>query len=480
MGVFILVHYNPSVLEAFNSIEHIMRDVNNGWLVRYLHSNTASAFFFLVYLHMGRGLYYGSYRSPRTLTWTIGTIIFLIMIVTGFLGLSKSPKWFNNFLFNNINTGLGLQKFYEIKIYKELSEASASASRLRTVYPSRLRTVYPSASASAFASAFAYPSASRLPTPSLFILEVKRRQFSTCSRFINISKNSSLCEGNKEANNEKKSKGNREASKNKESVNYSKEVTLFLEDKKLNSSFIYEDLGNSAVKSKIYREVKNLAGVYLILNKFTGDYYIGSASTNRFYSRFSKHLVNKSGSKIVKAAVNKYKIHNFAFILLEILLPYGVIVTKENNKYLLDLEDFYLKSLLPNYNILTEAGNSFGYKHTEITRINMVKNYSEERRAIIGNLNRGKVFTDEERKINSLAALSLNKGVYSEEALANMKKKSKSITVYNFNGTVYGQFSSIKEGANALHCSISTIDRALRTPKQILRRRWIVKHSYLS
>jgi len=85
-GVTLAMHYNPSVLEAFNSVEHIMRDVNNGWLIRYLHSNTASAFFFIVYLHMGRGLYYGSYRAPRTLVWTLGVVIFLIMIITGFLG----------------------------------------------------------------------------------------------------------------------------------------------------------------------------------------------------------------------------------------------------------------------------------------------------------------------------------------------------------------------------------------------------------
>jgi len=85
-GITLAMHYNPSVSEAFNSVEHIMRDVNNGWLVRYLHSNTASAFFFLVYLHIGRGIYYGSYRAPRTLVWIIGTAIFLVMIITGFLG----------------------------------------------------------------------------------------------------------------------------------------------------------------------------------------------------------------------------------------------------------------------------------------------------------------------------------------------------------------------------------------------------------
>ena len=85
-GVTLAMHYNPSVLEAFNSVEHIMRDVNNGWLLRYLHSNTASAFFFLVYCHIGRNLYYGSYRAPRTMVYTIGIAIFLCMIVTAFLG----------------------------------------------------------------------------------------------------------------------------------------------------------------------------------------------------------------------------------------------------------------------------------------------------------------------------------------------------------------------------------------------------------
>lgn len=85
-GITLAMHYNPSVLEAFNSVEHIMRDVENGWLIRYLHSNTASAFFFLVYLHIGRGLYYGSYRAPRTMAWVIGTIILILMIGTGFLG----------------------------------------------------------------------------------------------------------------------------------------------------------------------------------------------------------------------------------------------------------------------------------------------------------------------------------------------------------------------------------------------------------
>nr|YP_009240542.1 cytochrome b [Pyronema omphalodes]AMO66514.1 cytochrome b [Pyronema omphalodes] len=96
-GVTLAMHYNPSVLEAFNSVEHIMRDVNNGWLIRYIHSNTASAFFFIVYLHIGRGLYYGSYQNPRTLVWSIGVVIFILMMATAFLGFFKrSPKMLSN------------------------------------------------------------------------------------------------------------------------------------------------------------------------------------------------------------------------------------------------------------------------------------------------------------------------------------------------------------------------------------------------
>ena len=85
-GVTLAMHYNPSVLEAFNSVEHIMRDVNNGWLIRYTHANVASFFFIFVYMHIARGMYYGSYKSPRVLVWTIGTIILILMMAIGFLG----------------------------------------------------------------------------------------------------------------------------------------------------------------------------------------------------------------------------------------------------------------------------------------------------------------------------------------------------------------------------------------------------------
>ena len=79
-GAFLAMHYTPNVDFAFNSVEHIMRDVNNGWLIRYTHANVASFFFIFVYMHIGRGLYYGSYKSPRVLVWSIGVVILVLMM----------------------------------------------------------------------------------------------------------------------------------------------------------------------------------------------------------------------------------------------------------------------------------------------------------------------------------------------------------------------------------------------------------------
>lgn len=372
-GVTLAMHYNPSVLEAFNSVEHIMRDVSNGWLIRYLHANTASAFFFLVYLHIGRGIYYGSYRAPRTLTWAIGTIIFIALVVTAFLGLLEySPKW------------------YEYINYYDDS-------------------------------------------------------------YLGMSFYSTVL------------------------INRSSYIKEFLKEKNLNPVFIYENICDQEIQRYIKKNSENISGIYLILNKITGDYYVGSASTNKIYSRFYRHLINFTGSKIVKLAVKKYGLANFAFIILE-LFPEEVNV--KNNKQLLDLEDFYLKTLLPNYNILTEAGSSFGYKHTEVTRIQMKTNYSEERRTAIGNLNRGKHLSEDTKdKMKEKALARTKPRVLSKELLDTMKKNSKGIVLYNIsNRTVYGEYDSILEASKNLNCNEKTIRRALKTESKILLRRWIVEY----
>jgi len=85
-GIVLAMHYTPHVDMAFKSVEIIMRDVNYGWLLRYAHANGAAMFFLAVYIHMFRGMYYGSYKEPREVLWILGVIIYLLMMATGFMG----------------------------------------------------------------------------------------------------------------------------------------------------------------------------------------------------------------------------------------------------------------------------------------------------------------------------------------------------------------------------------------------------------
>ena len=85
-GIVLAMHYYSTADGAFNSVEHIMRDVNAGWLLRYAHMNGASFFFIVVYIHIFRGLYYGSYKAPREILWILGVIIYGLMMATAFMG----------------------------------------------------------------------------------------------------------------------------------------------------------------------------------------------------------------------------------------------------------------------------------------------------------------------------------------------------------------------------------------------------------
>ncbi len=85
-GIVLAMHYSANTLVAFDSVEHIMRDVNNGWLMRYVHANGASMFFVVVYIHIFRGFFFSSYKAPREMIWLLGVTIFLLMMATGFMG----------------------------------------------------------------------------------------------------------------------------------------------------------------------------------------------------------------------------------------------------------------------------------------------------------------------------------------------------------------------------------------------------------
>jgi group I intron endonuclease len=413
-GVTLAMHYTPSVLEAFNSVEHIMRDVNNGWLVRYLHSNTASAFFFLVYLHIGRGLYYGSYKSPRTLTWGIGTVILIVMMATAFLGYEHSPKWFNI----SISFAIIL-----IIVYYTIQNLVKKNKVL--IYPigNNMKNI----------------KYNKLNNKSTYYLN--KRRYSTIP-----SSNNSI------------------------EFPYSERLNSIIKELELNPVYIFENLDSENIRKQILNDTKGLSGIYMIVNKITKDYYIGSAATNRFYARFSNHLIYFKGSKIVKLAVKKYKLNNFAFIILEL---YPNIVTKENNKELLDLEDRYLKLLLPNYNILTEAGSSFGYKHTEVDRQKMKDIYTDARREMVGSLNRGKNLSPE--TIEKMKEKALNRSPMSDETKKKCIVHTRPVVLYNLNGTVYGEYSTILDAANSINCGEKTIRRALKTEKGLVKRQWIVK-----
>ena len=406
-GIFLAMHYQPHVDFAFNSVEHIMRDVNNGWAVRYTHANVASFFFIFVYAHIARGLYYGSYKSPRVLLWVIVVIILIVMMATAFLGYEHSPKWFNI----NISFAIIL-----IIVYITVQNRKNKV----LIYPvgnNMKNTKY-----------------NKFNNKSVNYLNKKR--YSTIS-YTNYS------------------------------IEFSSSDRLNSIIKELGVSpvYIFENLNLENIRKQILNDTKGLSGIYMIVNKITKDYYIGSAATNRFYARFSNHLIYFRGSKIVKTAVKKYKLDNFAFIILEL---YPNIVTKENNKELLDLEDRYLKLLLPNYNILTEAGSSFGYKHTEVDRKKMKDLYTDTRRELIGGLNKGKKLSPE--TIEKLREKALNRPAMSDETKKKCIVHTRPVVLYNLNGTVYGEYFSILDAADSINCSEKTIRRALKTEKGLVKR----------
>lgn len=255
----------------------------------------------------------------------------------------------------------------------------------------------------------------------------------------------------------------------------SERLNIIIEELKINPVYIFENLNSEDDKKLILNKIKGLSGIYMIVNKTTKDYYIGSAATNKFYAKFSNHLIYLKGSKIVKLAVKKYDLKNFAFIILEL---YPNIVTKENNKELLDLEDKYLKLLLPNYNILTEAGSSFGYKHTEVNR-QRLKDIYKAREVMIANFNRREKISDE--TIEKLREKGLNRPIIPIAEDTKTKRKyitdtRRSLILYNLNGTVYGKYETIFDLAESINCKEKTILRALKTKKGLVKKQWKVKY----
>jgi hypothetical protein len=223
-----------------------MRDVNYGWMIRYIHANVASFFFIFVYLHIARGLYFGSYKSPRILVWSIGVIMLVLMMGIAFLGFSNSQTWLNAINYEFITITL-----------------------LPFTASTRLQTI--------------------------------------------------------------------------------------LKQHKLSPVAAWENLDVAKVKEAIQKALKPVGGIYIIINLVNVNIYVGSAIVNRMGNRFHKHLYAGNGSSQVRAAVQKYGLSNFAFVVIETVTS---IANTEDNSQLLAREDYYINYLLPKYNIAQQAGNT--------------------------------------------------------------------------------------------------------------------------
>jgi len=510
-GVFLAMHYTPNVDLAFISVEHIMRDVNSGWFLRYTHANVASFFFLFLYFHTARGLYYSSYKTPRVLLWSIGVIILILTMAIAFLGYEHSPKWFNVALALDPNCsacgpqpqpfGLGqgraetalltLKEGLQLFPWLWAADRTCKWDIILNIKELVVNYWY----FLSFYSCFLITTTKNtIPILLLFQKESRAKKVNLLKYSIYSAKSKGsyiidylTCRGCgslsfsgkgiklplaeqssqlllEKINNVKPTK----------TLDMSDRLNAIIKELNINPEYIFENLNLEETKQDVLKKTKGLSGIYMIINKVSQDYYIGSASNNRFYARFTNHLFYFRGSKIVKLAVKKYKIENFAFIILEI---FPKTVTKENNKELLDLEDKYLKLLLPNYNILTEAGSSFGYKHTEVDRQKMKDIYSIARRERIGQLNKGKILSSE--TLEKIRIKALNRVPMSEETkkkcITNTSCSRVAVVLYNLNGTVYGKYLTIKEAANAIYCNEKTIIRSLKTEKKLVKGQWIVK-----
>lgn len=228
--------------------------------------------------------------------WSIGVIIFLLLIITGFLGSHES-----SLILLNISNQIFFQMSFSIPIILFSNSQDSQDS-----------------------------------------------SFSKDEDFTSNDKDST--------SNDKDSISN-----DKES-NYStkerKEIKYWLTKYNIKPVLIFESLHKEGIKEKIKLETRKKAGIYAIFNLITGDYYIGSAISNRFYYRFYKHLIKGLGNKHVYNSVNLYKLENFAFVILEI---FPEEVTRKNNKDLMELETKWLKTYFPPFNTLLESGNPETY-----------------------------------------------------------------------------------------------------------------------
>jgi group I intron endonuclease len=231
---------------------------------------------------------------------------------------------------------------------------------------------------------------------------------------------------------------------------------------------VFEKLHTTKTRNKAKESLQDLAGIYMILNLVDGNsFYVGSATSNRLYTRLMKHLYYKKGNVLIAASVKSLGLKNFAFIVLDIF-PFKI--KDKTNLTLLSLEQYYIDLIKPNYNILPLAGNSFGFKHNLETLQHMRDNYSEIRREKIGTLNRGKSLSIKTSELLRKAALT--RLPMSLETREKCKTRGIAVTVSLLrDNTIVGHFEDIVSAAKYIKCGEKTIRRALKV-------KGIVKSTY--
>ena len=241
---------------------------------------------------------------------------------------------------------------------------------------------------------------------------------------------------------------------------------------------VFENLHNADKKSVIYKALQSIAGVYIIINLTNNDTYVGSAITGRIYTRFYKHLISYDGNKHVAAAVKKYGLDNFAFVVVSVVPP---VISSMDNVELIAEENRFIQAVKPKYNVAPIAGNTFGVKHTDETKNKMRENYSDKRRTFIGNLNKGKSLSKSTRA--KLREKALNRLPISEEVrkLVSLNSTVALIYgVYNIDSDNNVDYNNVFElrgliaVAKHCNCNMRTVTRALSS-NGIVKRKFFVK-----
>jgi group I intron endonuclease len=244
----------------------------------------------------------------------------------------------------------------------------------------------------------------------------------------------------------------------------------------------YDNLHVIDTQLKIARENKQKAGIYGVLNRLNGNLYVGSASSNRIHVRFRNHCINRTGGNPpLTRSIAKYGLESFSFIIFE-YFP-GFIHKedlKKNHLKLLERENHFFKLLRPEYNILQVAGSSLGYKHTDETKQKMKLKYSNERRLMIGSLNKGKSLSEHTKRCISESRKKLLSDFNRKaEYLAKQEHvlfKGKPVQLFDLNGNFVSEYTSILEMSRIFKTCRKTIRKCLHVPNKIFRQRYFVRY----